>query len=260
MTDSALNYYLASGTHAARLAFAPSPPTPAAGPSNLYLWFETDTSNTYAYHGGTWTQVNTGSGGGGPSYSVPDPTTFTWMNQGTSTAQQAVSGASVQMSLSPVNSTQNWRGLFTNVPGSTPYKVKAQLSAILAGGGAAIAGLYFTDGTKLYGIELLSTGGTPGLRIEKINNTGSDNSTAATFTGSFIPVAGFWLQLRNDGTKLYFDYSFDGEHFLNLWSENIGTWLTPVKYGYGGFAQNGTAQSFMWWLNWATAANANLNW
>lgn len=61
MTDSALNYYLASGTATARAAFTPSPPTPASGPGMLYIWYETDTGDTYAYHGGSWSKVNTGS-------------------------------------------------------------------------------------------------------------------------------------------------------------------------------------------------------
>lgn len=67
MTDSTLNRFLAEGTNAQRLAFTPTPPTPASGPAPLYIWFETDTSNTYAWNITTtaWVQVNTGGGGGG---------------------------------------------------------------------------------------------------------------------------------------------------------------------------------------------------
>jgi hypothetical protein len=70
MTDSALNYYLASGTSAARAVFVPSPPTPASGPGMLYIWYETDTGDTYAYHGVTWSKVNTGGGGGGGAFAT----------------------------------------------------------------------------------------------------------------------------------------------------------------------------------------------
>ncbi len=49
MSDVALNYYLASGTNAERLAFVPDPPTPAAGPAILYIWFETDTEDTFMF-------------------------------------------------------------------------------------------------------------------------------------------------------------------------------------------------------------------
>lgn len=69
MTDTALNYYLASGTNAARLAFTPSPPAPASGPSYSYLWYETDTTLTYAYASGAWHVVSSG-GASGPLHSL----------------------------------------------------------------------------------------------------------------------------------------------------------------------------------------------
>jgi len=64
MTDTALNYFLASGNAAARAAFSPTPATPAAGPSPLYFWLETDTGDTYAWDPATagWTQVNGAAG------------------------------------------------------------------------------------------------------------------------------------------------------------------------------------------------------
>lgn len=62
-SDASLNYYLAYGTNAARLAFTPSPPTPAAGPGSLYIWFETDTGNSYAYDT-AWHALGGGGSGG----------------------------------------------------------------------------------------------------------------------------------------------------------------------------------------------------
>ncbi len=65
MSDGALNYFVAAGTNADRLAFTPSPPTPAAGPHSGYFFFETDTSNTYSWNAGgaAWVKVNTGGSG-----------------------------------------------------------------------------------------------------------------------------------------------------------------------------------------------------
>ncbi len=59
MTDTTLNRFLASGTAAERAAFTPDPPTPASGPDPLYVWYETDTGNTYAWDGSAWDRVNT---------------------------------------------------------------------------------------------------------------------------------------------------------------------------------------------------------
>jgi hypothetical protein len=61
MADSKLNQFLASGTNAERVAFTPTPPTPASGPDSGYFFFETDTNNAYAWDSAAaaWVQVNT---------------------------------------------------------------------------------------------------------------------------------------------------------------------------------------------------------
>lgn len=61
MADSTLNRFVASGTQAQRLAFTPSVPVPASGPSPLYVWYETDTGYTYlSPNGGAWVRVSDG--------------------------------------------------------------------------------------------------------------------------------------------------------------------------------------------------------
>lgn len=65
MTDSTLNRFLASGTNAERLAFTPDPATPASGPDPTYIWFETDTGDTYAWDfgGAAWVLISASGGG-----------------------------------------------------------------------------------------------------------------------------------------------------------------------------------------------------
>ncbi len=65
MTDTTFNRFVASGSTAARLAFTPSPPTPASGPDPGYLWFDTTLSALYAWDVGTSSWIATGGGGGG---------------------------------------------------------------------------------------------------------------------------------------------------------------------------------------------------
>jgi hypothetical protein len=73
MTDSTLNRFLASGTNAERLAFTPSPPTPASGPDPTYVWHETDTSNTYCWNfdSSAWIKINNA-----PTSTTPNAVTF----------------------------------------------------------------------------------------------------------------------------------------------------------------------------------------
>jgi hypothetical protein len=81
MADSTLNAFLASGTAAARAAFTPTPPTPAAGANSGYVWYETDTDSLYAWDsvGAAWVHV-----GGGVSINDGDTlsTGLTFPNTG----------------------------------------------------------------------------------------------------------------------------------------------------------------------------------
>lgn len=209
----------------------------------------------------TWV---TPTGGGGSSFSVPDITTMTWVNQGTSTAIQTVSGGSVLMDIETSGSL-NWRGLFQNAP-SAPYKVRTQLRMMSDHQDAQDVGAYFYDGTKLLGFEgLILISGPDVLRIERINSVNSDNSTVFSYgvanrQNELHPLTGTtWLQLRNDGTTLFFDASQDGINFFNLYSESVGTFLTPTQVGFGGISVATTTNVRSWILNFVVMNNANLN-
>ena len=49
MSDSAYQVFQHYGTAAARGSFSPNPPTTPAGTQPIYIWYETDTGNTYLY-------------------------------------------------------------------------------------------------------------------------------------------------------------------------------------------------------------------
>lgn len=49
MSDSAYQVYQRYGTSTARGLFTPNPPTTPTGTQPIYIWFETDTNNTYLY-------------------------------------------------------------------------------------------------------------------------------------------------------------------------------------------------------------------
>lgn len=50
MSDSAYQVFQRYGTAAERGAFVPDPPTVPAGTQPIYIWYETDTGNTYLYY------------------------------------------------------------------------------------------------------------------------------------------------------------------------------------------------------------------
>jgi hypothetical protein len=195
---------------------------------------------------------------------TPLLSTFSWVNQGTSTAIQNIANGPILMTIAD-SSSLNWRMLAITQP-STPYKVIAQSrSWVPAYTSSADSGFYFYDGTKLCGFEFLTQSGGCVPRIEHITNVNTDGSTAKAgsqgdgqyFAPLFSPL---WVQLRNSGTTLYFDFSFDGIHFTNWYSEAVGSFLTPTKVGWGGISVTNNSANYVLHnlLNWRVVGNANL--
>jgi hypothetical protein len=69
MSDTSLNNIIQYGTNANRLLFTPNP---ASGSKVLYIWYTTDTLNTYIWNGSAWVQISGSSLGDvvGPSSAV----------------------------------------------------------------------------------------------------------------------------------------------------------------------------------------------
>jgi hypothetical protein len=207
-----------------------------------------------------------GGGGGGSSFSCPALASFTWVNQGAATAIQTVSSGPILMTI-PDNGAANWRGLFLTQP-STPYKVMTQIRGVSPSfANSQAIGLYFYDGTKLMGFEVLMQAGGAVPRVLKngtVTGTGGTNayiglSTTSVQMISFL-TSPMWVQLRNSGTTISFDYSFDGVNFINAYSEAVGTFITPTQIGFGGISVVANASYYVLnnLLNWATVGNATL--
>ncbi len=59
---------------------------------------------------------------------------------------------------------------------------------------------------------------------------------------------------------MYFDYSLDGANFINLWSEAVGSFITPTQYGFGGISvtSGGQPSVICDLLAWVETNNATL--
>lgn len=195
------------------------------------------------------------------TYSVPALSTFSWVNQGTSTATQTVANQAILLNMQ-TSASLNWRIMQAAQP-TTPFKIVAQLrSGQALGTNSQTAGIYFYDGTKLMGIEILTQVSPSNvMRVEKITNVTTDSSTPAstTVTGAMAQFAPSWLQLRNSGSSVFFDFSLDGQNFINLYNEAIGTFITPTSIGFGGAETVTTANLYVSLLSWTLFGNANLN-
>jgi hypothetical protein len=149
------------------------------------------------------------------------------------------------------NGSLNWQILKQTNAFSAPYSIAAEFSQAVdgnAGGGALVSGLYLFDGTKLEGIECLTSlsAAAPSLRVEHITNVTTDGSTVfgatvfPTFNNTQSCLAGaFYARWRNNGTTLFADVSPDGAIWSNIYSEAVGSFITPTSYGWGGLTEGG---------------------
>jgi hypothetical protein len=93
----------------------------------------------------------------------------------------------------------------------------------------------------------------------------TDYTTAGTvyYTQNSDPVARgpYYLQLRYDGTLLYYDFSPDNAYYINIGSVNAVTCLggAPTAYGVAANAPSVSTDAIVSWDWFRTYANANLN-
>lgn len=63
MSDTQVNQFDAKGTTADRMGFTPNPPTPASGPDNGYVFYDTDDGTLYCWDGSAWQPCIIGGAG-----------------------------------------------------------------------------------------------------------------------------------------------------------------------------------------------------
>lgn len=172
---------------------------------------------------------NAGGGGGGGGGAglfaqllseLPTASTTglgTWRNQGGASVSDNNAGFSI---IAPsAGGAANWR-LRTRAAPSTPYTIRTLVSMTtkLPGVFASVA-MGWDDGTKLHVIELSQRTSSPSPLIYVNRHTNVTTFSSSDVTGG-ISSAGnmIWLQLRDDGTQVHFEYSYDGVNFVTAFS------------------------------------------
>lgn len=137
----------------------------------------------------------------------------------------------------PSASSLQWKLLTRSAP-ATPYSVVAFIRfAQFPNNNSSTSGLYFYSASsgKLIGLETITQLNIQNVRVERITSVTADNSTVyAQSGGGAFCYGGAWARITNDGSSLYFDLSYDGINWTNLYSESVGTYITPDHVGWGG--------------------------
>lgn len=145
----------------------------------------------------------------------------TWLGQTSGGSTASISdGATGHSIIVPARSANdNWAFRYMAAPGSTPYSFSALITLSSAATTNIINGVAigWTDGTKLEVIRLLDNNNAMQLWHTDYTNVTTfnlNNPAVAAFPHT-LPV---WVQIRDDGTTVYFQVSGDGVNWKPLFS------------------------------------------
>jgi hypothetical protein len=163
----------------------------------------------------------------------------TWVNQGTATETDGATG--MQLAISGVSSGQPMSMLCKTAP-STPYSIISELS--LTTNGQQWGGLAWrnTSNSDVESFDIwvgenssYDPPGTFQLVGFQAQSPASSAYTGVTWgntASASLPGAPItWLKLKNDGTKMYEYWSYDGASWVLAYSENLsGSYLGATGY------------------------------
>ena len=216
---------------------------PGAGESGrLYL----PSDNVVAGHdnGSTWDRF-------GPlmSFTEPDLTAFTAINQGSATATQE--GAIVYAE-APPSGTANVRAWVKSAP-ATPYKITLAFLPLLWPANNSNCGILFRDSAtgKIVAFRIVFSSDAINLDNSKFTNATSFSAAYGTSGGSFM-MSGpcMWLRIQDNGTNRLSDFSVDGVHWRTWHTIGRTDFLTADQVGFYVASDQAVNSVGMTILNW----------
>jgi len=185
------------------------------------------------------------------NFIAPDNSTFSWVNQGSSTVAQV--GSTVKL-IGQINSEAHLRVL--SAP-STPYTLTAAMR---------VTG--YRQNTYRFGILVRDSGtgkfSTVGVNWNAIGSANywvwSDWGSTTTFavqTGLECQLPEIlWLRVRDNGTNLIWSYSVDGINFIVAFSSTRTFYMaTPNQLGFWLTSGAGTLAASLTLLSWDVSAD-----
>jgi len=181
----------------------------------------------------------------GPIFPMVPPVLgdFTWVNQGTATADDTYGGIHL---LAPAVSGDQLRSLVKSAP-ATPYSIVACFIPLVFNVNYNHVGILWrqsSDG-KLIVVSFAQDGG---ISINKFSSSTLWNSSYLNQTRpSLTPV---WMKLEDNGTNRVVSLSPDGKHWISVHSVSRTDFLTADQVGFYADSNHGTYPCSILLLSW----------
>lgn len=189
---------------------------------------------------------------------APNISNFNWVNQSSATGANFVPGPLVMHSPPSGSANQN----LLVQPIGTNTTVEAELTCNLVAGGTnanCLVGFYdsVTGRVLAFYISANTTDSTSGLFIFRWNSVTSFNSEVGPVGSGFTIIHPITVKLKDDGVTLTISYIFNvdfagGNEFPIVYSEPVGSFLTPDNWGFGVDAEGSTQDVYAVISNWVT--------
>lgn len=224
---------------------------PSASTCSGSLYYCTDLNLLYLSDGSTWQKLRLNGFAG----SLADPSTSGWtVLSGTYVAQSTSSDAQL-LTITPAGSA-TLGGIYRTLSPTSNYSAQFCLSSTyVASSNRFRAGIFLrqsSDG-KATGINYWYNGSTSGtLEITHWTPSQSIITTSGSLTYSTNPYATAhpnFLRIRDNGTNLYYEYSYDNLTWTSIYNESRTGFITADQVGFGGDVYSSTmtlsARSFI---------------
>lgn len=204
----------------------------AAASNNGALYFCTDNGVLYRSNGSAWSAVSIGVANG-----IAEPPTSGWtaVNAGSATSAADLGGRLMTI---PSASGINWRLETRTLSPTSNYRFTVRLDAAFTPAGTARAGIALRNSSSgSFVVCGLYWDGTGHLQLyaNKFNSATAFNSNYGGITyADMLYGIPSWLRIRDDGTNRYFEYSYNGIDWINLYTSTRTDFITPDQVAWGG--------------------------
>ena len=196
---------------------------PASGMKSGDQWKDTDGPYNHIYDGSNWQAFYSGY-----NVTIPPSSSWTWVNQGTSTATTV--GGALSMQWQTLGAVDNTRGYVQNLPGGGTYTMIAGFENYTGS-----AGIMLYDGTKATTYYVTNANYATDDRLFGFNWTNSTTFSSRVFSDIIVGApAKLFLKVRDNATTEKFYISSDATNWVEVSSRSSGTFLTATKAGITG--------------------------